>query len=92
MGHIHESHGVSIHHWTRDASGRFIRPSAQNDATGDSSDAQSSTGESTVFVNAANQPHGPNAWRVLKKGVDGDKFRVPFGGPGFQPVVVDLKD
>jgi hypothetical protein len=40
--------------------------------------------ERTVFVNAANYPSGKMAWRGT--------HRVPFAGPGFQPVVVDLKD
>jgi hypothetical protein len=39
--------------------------------------------ERTVFVNAANWPAGPRAWRA---------GRIGFGGKGFQPVVVDLKD
>ncbi|KAG6907199.1 hypothetical protein DXG01_009979 [Tephrocybe rancida] len=38
----------------------------------------------TVFVNAATYPTGKRAWR---RG-----HRIPFGGPGFQPVVVDLQD
>ncbi|KAL0955416.1 hypothetical protein HGRIS_001663 [Hohenbuehelia grisea] len=38
----------------------------------------------TVIVNAANWPTGPRAWR--------DGANVPFGGIGFQPVIVDLKD
>ena len=36
--------------------------------------------QKTVFVNAANCPHG----RL--------RGHVPFAGPGIQPVVVDLKD
>ena len=50
-----------------------------------------SSAESTVFVNGANWPSGPHAWRgtIGGKNVEG---RVPFGGPGFQPIVVDLKD
>jgi len=38
----------------------------------------------TVMVNAANQPAG--AHRML------NQMRVPFGGPGFQPIIVDLLD
>jgi hypothetical protein len=45
----------------------------------------------TVFVNAANWPSGRHAWRATTAG-DRDKRRVPFGGPGFQAVVVDLKN
>jgi len=40
--------------------------------------------ERTVFVNAANWPAGKNAWR--------DGVKIKFGGLGFQPVIVDLKD
>lgn len=40
--------------------------------------------EETVFVNAATFPAGRGAWRGT--------HRVPFGGPGFQAVVVDLRD
>ncbi|GLB45111.1 putative calcineurin-like phosphoesterase [Lyophyllum shimeji] len=40
--------------------------------------------EETVFVNAATFPAGRAAWRGT--------HRVPFGGPGFQAVVVDLRD
>ena len=39
----------------------------------------------TVFVNAANYPMGALAVR------DGIRMNL-FGGPGFQPVVVDLKE
>lgn len=38
----------------------------------------------TIMVNAANQPAG--AHRML------NRTRVPFGGPGFQPIIVDLLD
>ena len=44
----------------------------------------------TVFVNAANWPSGRHAWRVTTAD-DHDKKKVPFGGPGFQAVVVDLR-
>ncbi|KAF8996006.1 hypothetical protein BDQ17DRAFT_1364922 [Cyathus striatus] len=40
--------------------------------------------EQTVFVNASNAPSGKYAWR--------EDVKVPFGGPGFQAVIVDLKD
>ena len=45
----------------------------------------------TVFVNAANWPSGRHSWRATTVG-DHGKRKVPFGGPGFQAVVVDLKD
>ncbi|KAG6815465.1 hypothetical protein H0H87_001555 [Tephrocybe sp. NHM501043] len=38
----------------------------------------------TVFVNAANYPTGKGAWRATQ--------RVPSGGPGFQAVIVDVRD
>ncbi|KAG6844216.1 hypothetical protein H0H93_016591, partial [Arthromyces matolae] len=38
----------------------------------------------TVFVNAATSPGGRGTWR--------GGLRVQPGGPGFQPVVVDLRD
>ncbi|KAG6852655.1 hypothetical protein C0991_010168 [Blastosporella zonata] len=38
----------------------------------------------TVFVNASTFPMGRGEWRAGE--------RVPFGGPGFQPVIVDLRD
>lgn len=38
----------------------------------------------TVFANAANWPSGARASR--------DGARVPFAGPGFQPVIVDLRN
>ncbi|KAL1744456.1 Metallo-dependent phosphatase-like protein [Schizophyllum fasciatum] len=47
--------------------------------------------ERTVFVNAAAWPMGRLAQREVKA-QEGGKTKTPFGGPGFQPVVVDLKD
>lgn len=41
--------------------------------------------EETIFVNAANSPNGPRA-RDKRTG------SVPFGGHGFQPVIVDLSE
>lgn len=41
-------------------------------------------GDQTVFINAATWPAGPGSRR--------GELRVPHGGPGFQPVVVDLRD
>jgi hypothetical protein len=42
-------------------------------------------GEQTVFVNAANSPSGPTAVRT-------DGTPVFVGGPGVQPVIVDLTE
>jgi hypothetical protein len=41
--------------------------------------------DTTVFVNGSNYPAGHLAVR------DGVRLNI-FGGPGFQPVVVDLKE
>ncbi|RDB16571.1 Metallophosphoesterase domain-containing protein 1 [Hypsizygus marmoreus] len=57
----------------------------------------------TVFVNAATFPSGRHAWRGVRvKGLHAchgvlvedreERMKVPFGGPGFQAVVVDLLD
>ncbi|KDQ11146.1 hypothetical protein BOTBODRAFT_114901 [Botryobasidium botryosum FD-172 SS1] len=43
------------------------------------------TGPETIFVNAANAPTGCRARTELGK-------QVPFAGPGFQPVIVDILD
>ncbi len=101
FGHIHEAHGAYIHTWTKDDfSGQEEPPTVQNVDTdsGDdlpvSGEAQSAAWErerevegkeTTVFVNGANYPSGLLAWR------DGARMNR-FGGPGFQPVVVDLKE
>lgn len=47
--------------------------------------------ERTVFVNAANTPSGRRSWKQTVAGTH-HKRKVPSGGIGFQPVVVDLKD
>ncbi|KAJ6532770.1 hypothetical protein DFH09DRAFT_1092766 [Mycena vulgaris] len=57
-----------------------FRPSRPNTET----IAESEAAEQTCFVNAANSPAGPNSRR--------DGVRVKVGGPGFQPVIVDLMD
>lgn len=77
FGHIHEAHGAYAHTWD---SAVPTQPMAQ------SYDSVKQTpgnpaGPRTVFVNASNLP-SPSYGRK----------RVPFGGPGFQPVIVDLKD
>ncbi|KAK0226047.1 Metallo-dependent phosphatase-like protein [Armillaria fumosa] len=99
FGHIHEGHGAFVHEWY---TGSTETPEVQveNDLDGDYIDdadeymddgmnlpepySLSEGGDRTVFVNAANWPMGRHAW--------GPKGRSPFGGPGFRPIVVDLKD
>lgn len=101
-GHIHEAHGAHIHTW--DPGSNYAPPRVQNDedeqsstedlgltiqgedggSAANSSADDPSPVEQTVFVNAANYPSGKKSWRGL--------HRVPFAGPGFQPVIVDLKD
>ena len=84
-GHIHEGHGAHIHRW--DSANEFEPPRVQvEDEVPDQvmeDDADVGDVERTVFVNAANWPMGRAAAR---RGI-----RV-FGGPGFQAVVIDLKD
>ncbi|KAF8068579.1 Metallo-dependent phosphatase-like protein [Lyophyllum atratum] len=104
FGHIHEARGATVHAW--DGAGASEPPVIQNknyEADDDFTDLDVSfvegagaggTGgmdmdadaaaEETVFVNAATFPAGRGAWRGT--------HRVPFGGPGFQAVVVDLRD
>jgi hypothetical protein len=101
-GHIHEAHGAHIHTW--DPASNYAPPQVQNDADEEHwtedldfkiegedegfgvhpSAGDATPIERTVFVNAANYPTGKMAWRGTHK--------VPFAGPGVQPVVVDLKD
>jgi hypothetical protein len=76
FGHIHEAHGAYIQTWDNVAA----RPMAQ------SYDSVKQTpgnlaGPKTVFVNASafSSPSYGRKW-------------VPFAGPGFQPVIVDLRD
>ncbi|KAJ6469432.1 Metallo-dependent phosphatase-like protein, partial [Mycena sanguinolenta] len=88
FGHIHEARGAYVHLW---ATGED--PRAQNASQIGNSSAQLEeniaeetvpAGEQTVFVNASNWPTGPNATR------SGEPVNV--GGPGVQPIVVDLLD
>ncbi|KAK0195534.1 Metallo-dependent phosphatase-like protein [Armillaria mellea] len=99
FGHIHEGHGAYVHEWY---AGSTETPEVQveNELDGDYIDdaddymddsvnlpepySLSEGGDRTVFVNAANWPMGRHAW--------GPNGRSPFGGPGFRPIVVDLKD
>lgn len=106
-GHIHEARGAHIHTWDpqhddqppliqyeatiNDESdmedlGIRLEEEEENSEQGvPSSCSSDEPAERTVFVNAANWPSGP---RAHSRG-DG---KVPFGGPGFQPIVVDLKE
>ena len=79
-GHIHEARGAYIHAWDNTAEPPSIQAShgIYDDNIQDPNLAH------TVFVNAANWPSGERIRREM--GI------VKFGGPGFQPVVVDLKD
>ncbi|KAF9558986.1 Metallo-dependent phosphatase [Agrocybe pediades] len=96
-GHIHEAHGAYIHSW--DPATNFEPPQIQNgdekvlrsgevdyDSMGDAGEK-----EHTVFVNGSAWPAGRRAARG-GRGQNVFSGRAVFGGPGFQPVVVDLKD
>jgi len=107
MGHIHESHGVHILTWRCNQVGKIVRHTTRDNDTAEDEAEQGhlvfSTKEeqseevgvsdfddgdwSTVFVNAANAPLG---------GLTGEMAPVQAkwegGGPGHQPVVVDLRD
>lgn len=106
FGHIHEGHGAHIHTW--DPNSEMSMPLVQSDDDEDQdSPVEELTDTSkkdeagpahanepllpttpqdptTIFVNASNWPSGKWTWR--------NGVRVPFGGPGVQAVVVDLKD
>ncbi|KAJ7054498.1 Metallo-dependent phosphatase-like protein [Mycena amicta] len=78
FGHIHEARGACVHEWRENA------PFAQNSwtTTEAATDEEiSGDGPQTIFVNAANTP------KVLAGGP-----LATVGGPGFQPVIVDLLD
>ncbi|KAG1821884.1 Metallo-dependent phosphatase-like protein [Suillus subaureus] len=78
FGHIHEARGAMRYPWT------------QVEEDQDSSNAESTPPlgtRDTIMVNAANQPLGRQA---IKPGPGGQ--RIPCGGPGFQPIIVDLLD
>lgn len=85
FGHIHESHGAYIHSW--DAANNLEPPRVQveDEDTDYSMEDEVDAGdvERTIFVNAANWPMGRAAAR---------RGTGVFGGPGFQPVIIDLKD
>ncbi|KAJ7201578.1 Metallo-dependent phosphatase-like protein [Mycena pura] len=82
FGHIHEARGAYIHRW---AGGAGAVPGTQMDGGVHEDELVVGDGEQTVFVNAANFPAGPNA-------VSGGEPVHSVGGPGVQPVVVDLLD
>ncbi|KAF8965761.1 Metallo-dependent phosphatase-like protein [Flammula alnicola] len=95
FGHIHEAHGAYIHAW--DPASDNAPPTIQNSDPIDSTSRPAVGAElrstentepavdRTVFVNASSWPSGDRAIR--------DGVRVgQFGGPGFQAVVVDLKE
>ncbi|KAI6155595.1 Metallo-dependent phosphatase-like protein [Pisolithus tinctorius] len=80
FGHIHEAHGATVHVW--DINDQATE--ANRFATEDRSNPGDTQSSETIMVNAANQPIGPKAF---VRGV-----RIPCGGPGFQPVIIDLLD
>lgn len=99
-GHIHEAHGAYIHPWLKDStSGLAEPPAAQNSESQSAVDAKDEPQSSeyelhegfdeevdyTVFVNGANYPMGHLASR------DGVHMNQS-GGPGFQPIIIDLKE
>ncbi|KAJ7018556.1 Metallo-dependent phosphatase-like protein [Mycena alexandri] len=86
FGHIHEARGAYVHLWSRT---HRLSLGAQNSVqmgleAMDVGDEVVSEGEQTIFVNAANTPAGQNEFR------NGEP--VDAGGPGVQPVVVDLRE
>jgi hypothetical protein len=98
FGHIHEARGALVHQWNPDPntipglrgfSSRSDSSSSGSEQDEDQPDPTSSAVDregwkETIMVNAANQPAGQN------RRFNG--MRVPFGGPGFQPIIVDLLD
>jgi hypothetical protein len=101
FGHIHEARGALVHQWDPDPNTALKLESIVRSWSGSESDSASGSEEQeepnpgssatdrdgwkeTIMVNAANQPAGKR--RTL------NERRVPFGGPGFQPIIVDLLD
>ncbi|KAH7927053.1 Metallo-dependent phosphatase [Leucogyrophana mollusca] len=76
FGHIHEAHGALAHPWVVDPA----LPSESLEHLG-----LNESPRETVMVNAANLPLGPKARTLWGR-------RIPCGGIGFQPVIVDLLD
>jgi hypothetical protein len=82
VGHIHEAHGAYIHAWDNTAEPPYVQAGEEiilND------NIHEPSLDHTVFVNAANWPSGKRVRR-------NSQGRAKFGGAGFQPVVVDLKE
>lgn len=78
FGHIHEAHGAQIQTYP------LIANLPSGPTTLDSMKVDDSQRDRTVFVNAANWP--------TRHGVRGGDHKLQFGGPGCQPVIVDLLD
>ena len=107
FGHIHEARGALVHQWDPDPNSMPVgntnsesewewEVSSDSDSPGVSEKEEEARNpasperdrrrgwKETIMVNAANQPAGNR--RIL------NGRRVPFGGPGFQPIIVDLLD
>ncbi|KAJ7100113.1 Metallo-dependent phosphatase-like protein [Mycena belliarum] len=89
FGHIHEARGAYIHLHRDGTEVLAAQNGSQLEAEDNSEESRMPDtveevppGPQTVFVNAANWPSGPNTWR------NGE--RVPVGGAGVTPIVVDL--
>ncbi|KAH7912833.1 Metallo-dependent phosphatase-like protein [Hygrophoropsis aurantiaca] len=87
FGHIHEAHGAVVQSYIDVVSTIRMEanPSIASNDTNNSQPDQSSEARETIMINAANMPLGPKARRK-------DGIRVQSGGPGFQPIIVDLLD
>jgi hypothetical protein len=98
FGHIHEARGALVHQWDPNPASISGRSGSESDSKSDSaSESEEQEGSNaaspeinregwkeTIMVNAANQPAGKHSRQ--------NGIRVPFGGPGFQPIIVDLLD
>lgn len=78
FGHIHEARGAVRHSWLQAEEDQCFSDSEYSPALGT---------RETIMVNAANLPLGRQA---IRPGPGGQ--RIPCGGLGFQPVIVDLLD
>ncbi|KIJ66659.1 hypothetical protein HYDPIDRAFT_127870 [Hydnomerulius pinastri MD-312] len=78
FGHIHEARGALAHPWDNQSTTTTVEGSPVNAEGG----PREGVGEAreTIMVNAANMPMGRNLKYLL------------CGGPGFQPVIVDILD
>jgi len=80
FGHIHESHGAYVHTWDKSSpSCPVVQAYSKGTQMPDSL-----VGHKTAFINASNSPMSSHWNRGATM--------LPFAGPGFQPVIVDLKD